>query len=166
MRCTNIYRFIEECVVVAVAVASAGAQSRVDLRTQAKSVDFSAASSTTPFQTGTALPGACSQGQVFFKTNAAPGANFFACTAANTWTLESGSASQLLANNNSWSGSNDFTGAAGVSLPSLFLRSDTGWTMTAGQTIVANPSATTAGLRLTSGALPSTQAGGDLFMNP
>ncbi len=41
--------------------------------------------------TGTALPAQCAVGQLFFKSNAAAGANLYACTAANTWTVESGS---------------------------------------------------------------------------
>jgi hypothetical protein len=78
------------CLLAAVLAAPAGAQTQVDLRTQGKNVDFSAATSTKPFRTGTALPGTCSVGQTFFKTDAAAGQNLFACTSANVWTLESG----------------------------------------------------------------------------
>jgi hypothetical protein len=62
------------------------AQTKVDLRTQAKSVDFSGATSTRPIQTGTALPGTCAVGQMFFLTSTTPGLNVYACTATNTWT--------------------------------------------------------------------------------
>jgi len=35
--------------------------------------------------TGTVLPAQCVVGQVFFKSNASPGANLYACTSQNTW---------------------------------------------------------------------------------
>ncbi len=73
-----------------VLVAAAMGQTRVDLRTQTKSVDFSGATSTTTSQTGTALPATCSVGQTFFKTDAPAGQNLFACTAVNVWTVEGG----------------------------------------------------------------------------
>ncbi len=63
------------------------AQTQVDLRTQSKSVDFSAAASTKPFQTGTVLPTSCAIGATFFNSAAPAGHNLYGCTAANTWTL-------------------------------------------------------------------------------
>jgi hypothetical protein len=36
--------------------------------------------------TGTVMPAQCVVGQVFFKSNASPGANLYACTSQNTWT--------------------------------------------------------------------------------
>jgi len=63
------------------------AQTLVDLRTQTKSIDFSSATSTKPFQTGAALPVTCSTGATFFNTAAPAGHNLYGCTAANTWTL-------------------------------------------------------------------------------
>jgi len=83
----RFYKLALGCVVV----ASALSQTRVDLRTQAKSVDFSGASSTKPSQTGTVLPATCSIGQTFFNTAATAGQNLFACTSVNVWTLEGGS---------------------------------------------------------------------------
>jgi Collagen triple helix repeat (20 copies) len=68
------------------------AQTLVDLRTQSKSVDFTAASTTKPMKTGTALPAACGVGEAFFRTNAPAGSNFYLCTSQNSWTLESGAA--------------------------------------------------------------------------
>jgi lysophospholipase L1-like esterase len=76
-------------------IASAMSQTRVDLRTQAKSVDFSGASSTKPSQTGTVLPATCSVGQTFFNTAAPAGQNLYACTAVNVWTVEGGGLSSL-----------------------------------------------------------------------
>lgn len=66
------------------------AQTQLDLRTQSKSVDFSGALSTKPFQTGGVLPPTCGVGQMFFVTTAPGGQNTFGCTAPNVWTLESG----------------------------------------------------------------------------
>ena len=65
-------------------------QTQIDLRTQSKSVDFSSAATTKTAKTGAALPGTCSQGEIFFNTAAMPGANLYACTAANTWTAQGG----------------------------------------------------------------------------
>jgi hypothetical protein len=64
------------------------AQTRVDLRTQSKSVDFSAAASTKPSQTGTTLPATCAIGQTFLNTAAQPGQNWYVCTATNTWSVQ------------------------------------------------------------------------------
>lgn len=63
---------------------------QLDLRTQAKSVDFSSANTTRPFKSGTTLPAACSTGDMYFKTDAPSGANVYGCVAQNTWALESG----------------------------------------------------------------------------
>lgn len=41
---------------------------------------------------GTVLPAACTVGQRFFKTNATAGQNIYACTSANIWTQQGGSA--------------------------------------------------------------------------
>jgi hypothetical protein len=67
---------------------TAAGQTQVDLRTQSKSVDFSAASSTKPFATGAALPSNCGQGQMFFLTTAASGQNVYGCSSPNTWTQQ------------------------------------------------------------------------------
>jgi hypothetical protein len=78
------------------AAYSAAAQTQIDLRTQAKSVDFTAAGSTKPLKTGPTLPAVCTTGEVFFKTSAPAGANLYACTAANTWSAQGGSSSGAL----------------------------------------------------------------------
>jgi hypothetical protein len=62
----------------------------VDLRTQSKSVDFTGATATKPFKSGTALPSTCGVGEMFNLLNAPPGANIYGCMATNTWTIESG----------------------------------------------------------------------------
>ena len=75
--------------VAAAALAGTGdAQTRIDLRTQGKSVDFSGAASTLPSQTGTQLPAACQVGASFVLTTAAAGQNWYLCTSANQWTVQ------------------------------------------------------------------------------
>jgi len=64
------------------------AQTQIDLRTQAKNVDFTAANSTRPIKTGTVLPATCVPGDMFFNTAAPAGANLFVCPAANTWSAQ------------------------------------------------------------------------------
>jgi hypothetical protein len=78
-------------LVPLVAAMAASGQTQVDLRTQARNVDFSGASSTRPTRTGNTLPSACTVGELFFKLNAAPGQNLYACTSANVWTVIVGS---------------------------------------------------------------------------
>ncbi len=79
------------CVVLAGLVAcGTQAQTLVDLRTQSKSVDFTAASTTKPMKTGPILPAACGLGEAFFDTNAPAGSNFYLCTSQNSWTLQTG----------------------------------------------------------------------------
>jgi hypothetical protein len=73
-------------VVFALAGGPLTAQTMVDLRTQSKDVDFSAAPATKPAKAGVALPAMCAVDEFFFKTNAVPGGNLYLCTATNTWT--------------------------------------------------------------------------------
>jgi hypothetical protein len=81
--------FNMQILITAAAICSiAAGQTQVDLRSQSKSVDFSAIPGTKPFQTGAALPGTCNVGQVFFLTTATGGQNIFGCSAVNTWTTQ------------------------------------------------------------------------------
>jgi hypothetical protein len=66
------------------------AQTRVDLSSQSKSVDFSAAAFTLPVRTGPSLAANCKTGELFYKTNAPAGQNLYGCTSTNVWTLQSG----------------------------------------------------------------------------
>jgi hypothetical protein len=63
-------------------------QTKIDLRTQTKSVDFSGASATKPAQMGASLPASCGQGEFFFLTSAPSGQNVYGCPVANTWAVE------------------------------------------------------------------------------
>ena len=80
-------------LVVLVSVLCWGQQTQLDLRTQGKNVDFSNATMTRPVKTGTVLPAQCAAGEMFFKSNAAAGANLYGCVAANTWAVQSGGTS-------------------------------------------------------------------------
>ena len=66
------------------------AQTKVNLREQAREVDFSGAVFTRPLKSGTVLPATCSVGDMYFKTNAAAGSNINVCVATNTWIVASG----------------------------------------------------------------------------
>src|ERR1017187_9024871 len=88
--------------------ATGEGQTLVDLHTQSKSVDFSAAGATKPMQTGSSLPASCAVGQFFFLTTAPAGSNVYACNPANTWGVEgnslpvtSGTANEVLSSNGS-----------------------------------------------------------------
>lgn len=61
----------------------------LNLQTQGRNPDFSSFPFTRPVSVGTALPASCQVGQLFFNSAATAGSNLYACTAANTWTLES-----------------------------------------------------------------------------
>jgi hypothetical protein len=80
--------------LAAFVVFTAAAQTQIDLRTQAKSVDFTAATATKPVKTGTTLPGLCTVGEMFFKTDAPAGANLYGCTEADQWSVQGGIPSQ------------------------------------------------------------------------
>lgn len=53
-------------------------------------VDFSASTVTTPTSVGTSLPGTCTVGQQFFKSNNSAGTELYFCTSTNTWTQATG----------------------------------------------------------------------------
>jgi len=67
----------------------AGAQTRIDLKTQGKAVDFAEATLTRPNRMGPALPSSCTTGETFFLTTAAAGANLYGCK-DGAWRVMSG----------------------------------------------------------------------------
>jgi hypothetical protein len=81
-------------LILALAAGSCGyAQTRINLQTQSKAVDFANSDSTRPVKTGTVLPPACAAGELYFKRDAPPGENLYGCTATNIWMpLASGTA--------------------------------------------------------------------------
>jgi hypothetical protein len=120
MKCHEKLTVAGAAVLAVVAVCTtATAQTKVDMRSQARNIDFSAASSTRPFPVGTALPALCTQGETFFKANAPVGENLYLCTATNIWTagagaslpVQSGNTGRLLGTNGtsaSWRTFNGF----------------------------------------------------------
>ncbi len=87
-------------ILLLAAFGSAGALfgqlTQIDLRSQARDVDFSGATSTKPLQSGTGLPLTCAIGAMYYRLDAPAGMNVYGCTATNSWSLEQASmASQL-----------------------------------------------------------------------
>jgi len=68
----------------------------IDLRLQSRDIDFGGAVSTRPFKVGPSLPATCGLGEMFYLTSAASGSNLYGCTAANSWTIETGTAAQAI----------------------------------------------------------------------
>jgi len=66
-----------------------GQITQLDLHFQSRDVDFSAATATKPFKSGSSFPSVCAVGEMFFKIDGPAGANLYGCTATNAWTLES-----------------------------------------------------------------------------
>lgn len=64
-------------------------------RTMEGAWDASGAQTTKPATTGTALPAACSSGEVFFLTGAPGGQNLYLCMPDNAWTLAGGGARSI-----------------------------------------------------------------------
>jgi hypothetical protein len=64
-------------------------------RTMEGAWDASGAQTTKPARTGTALPAACSPGEVFFLTGAPGGQNLYLCNPGSTWTLAGGGARSI-----------------------------------------------------------------------
>lgn len=89
-----LQKYLISCVLIHAALCQT--PTAVDLRTQTKDVDFSGALSTKPVQAGGILPATCSMGALFYLTVAAAGSNLYACTAANIWTLETGTGAQTV----------------------------------------------------------------------
>ena len=117
-----------QSIILACGAVAMFAQTQVDLRTQSKTVDFSAAPATKPLQTGASLPATCTIGQMFFNTSASSGQNVFGCVANNTWLPQTGTASLEIQNQGTLVGARpivDFVAGTGV----LQAISDTGITV-------------------------------------
>jgi hypothetical protein len=70
------------------AFAQTSTGTSLDLQVQGRNPDFSSFLLTRPMTVGAALPTSCQLGQFYFNSAAQPGANLYACTAPNVWTLE------------------------------------------------------------------------------
>jgi hypothetical protein len=130
-------KILRSLVPAALWVSALAGQTQVDLRTQSKAVDFSAAVSTKPARTGSTLPSTCTLWEAFIKTDAASGEGLYWCTAANTWTRQSPNAV-------------DRTQATSFA---------------SGVRQTFSPSTGVAGIRVTPGLLPETALAGDLAVD-
>lgn len=84
------------CILLALSGVTASlGQTLINLATQGRNADFTTQQYTRPMKTGTALPSTCTVGDMYFNLSGTAGQNLYACTATNTWTLESSSASGL-----------------------------------------------------------------------
>jgi hypothetical protein len=79
------------------AIVSVFGQAQIDGLTARGTVNMSAATTTKPMKSGTSLPGTCSVGEFYNKTDATNTAVIYACTATNTWTAQGGSGSFTVA---------------------------------------------------------------------
>lgn len=61
-------------------------QTKLDLQRQSQNMDFRNFPFTRPFVSVTSLPGTCTIGDVYNKTNNSPGQNLYLCTSTNTLT--------------------------------------------------------------------------------
>jgi hypothetical protein len=145
--------------ILALCAGACFAQTAVDLAHQAKTPDFSVMQHTRPAQTGTVLPASCNAGEVFFKTDAAPGSNLYLATSGYpcTWTQVNpltvgGTAGQIQFNN-----SGSFSGFS-VNGDGTLTPSTGALTVTKTNGVAFAPSATTDTTKasnLTSGTLPA-----------
>jgi len=84
-------RFLKAVLTLSILTMPSAAQTVINgSRTLLGNWDASGASTTKPAKSGTTLPATCGIGEMFFKTNATPGANIYLCTATNTWTAAAG----------------------------------------------------------------------------
>jgi hypothetical protein len=84
-------------IAAALLFAHAGfAQTTISLRTQGRDVDLSSATLTKPVRVGIVLPASCSDGELFFKSNAPQGTNLYGC-AGGAWAVVGGSVTLSLA---------------------------------------------------------------------
>jgi hypothetical protein len=77
-------------LLLGLAMPSQAQQTINGSRTLLGNWDASTAATTKPIKAGTAIPASCGVGEMFFKTDAAAGANLYLCTAVNAWTQVQG----------------------------------------------------------------------------
>lgn len=74
------------CGVLLAALGDSHAQTLINLGTQSRNIDFTAAQATRPIKTGSTLPTTCSTGDFFLNTTATAGQNLFSCL-SNSWSI-------------------------------------------------------------------------------
>ena len=133
---------VKQLLMIAFAVTGMlTAQTKIDLSSQARRIDFSNSTAVKPVPVGTVLPATCSVGEMFFKLDAPDGENLYMCPAKDIWTqaasplsMQAGPAGGVLISstgesfdvdadtmfvasqggNNQFTGHNDFGGAASL----------------------------------------------------
>ncbi len=96
-RCGVLYPTIRIVLLLlpSLPLRQAHGQTAIDLRAQARNVDFSTADMTKPSRVGTALPTTCTVGETYFLTTANAGQNLYGCPSMNAWALLGGNAGVL-----------------------------------------------------------------------
>jgi len=99
---TSFFRLAVACLLLSavVVVCPLASQTRIDLRSQSRNVDFSEAQSVRPAPVGSNLPAVCKIGEMWFKPDALAGQNLFICTATNMWSAIVPGGTTLLAGPN------------------------------------------------------------------
>lgn len=72
-------------LILAMFIASVAQTTRVDVSTQAQTIDFSRFAETRPAMTGVVPPATCNPGDLFVDLAANRGANLLVCVAPNQW---------------------------------------------------------------------------------
>ena len=83
-----IKRIFSLFLIISGSVLAQSTPTLFNLQTQSKNPDFSSFTFTRPVSVGTSLPSTCLVGQLFYNSAATAGANLYACTAGNTWTVQ------------------------------------------------------------------------------
>jgi len=65
-------------------------QTRIDLATQSRDVDFTQAVSTKPVKAGNGLPATCGLDELYLRNDAVPGTNLYGCLSTNIWSVLTG----------------------------------------------------------------------------
>jgi hypothetical protein len=86
----NFRSFPVRALLTGVLGTSALAQTLIELKTQARGIDFQSAPYTRPMKAVSSLPGACAANDVVLLTTAPAGSNIYACLAQDTWVPQNG----------------------------------------------------------------------------
>lgn len=93
----DLVKGIAFTVLLALMTQTSAAQTMVDLKRQARNIDFAGSASARVFPAGAALPATCLVGEGFVKLTDPDGAGLYLCTAADQWNKLGGASSGLTA---------------------------------------------------------------------
>jgi hypothetical protein len=77
-------------ITVFLAVQAVSGQTKVDLATQSKRVDFTGASVTKPIRTAASLPSSCVSNEVILIPGASAGGKLYVCNSSGAWEVQGG----------------------------------------------------------------------------